>query len=586
MPEPITIFEIPLLVKIIAHALDSDSIISCRKVCKAWHESFTPYEWHSVKIVTATPAWCEVPDDEDFIPLHKNARLVRILDLDNSRLLEPLLNPSIPDLDGYDSDDYYAYDDHYDHGVDYNHDAKHDFTRLIVLSSDMIHRSNGDQDWAFRSHPELMPKLIKQNTGLQALHLRDLDLSKSKYNLSLFRAIGQLCSLKHLEYGIYDTLPTVKSTVLQQILQGFPVESLKSLRVGPATTKVPRPFVMPTKINKDGKGQQNMIWRPTKLERLELRLDLRGTEELTLFPFLFNCPELMALSIGDIDASTVATLAKILQEQCPKLIELDLCGELMNVGTVSLLLKRGFARNQLRSLSLGGWSSMVQDLSTVQDPSTVDWFDIWPTLLKSFGLVLQKLCLREGLGILFEDFAEIFMKCPELRELSLEIPFYPGTYYQYKTCTHLFTVREPWVCTHLEVLQFTIKDQNISLHPEAAKALSRQEKESLRKAMREDLKALLVQLGRLTSLREIHLEWYPGVFMEPEWGSFSEAFEPNWHHLERLSRLERFMVRTHGLEPPRKHNDDLHPFKKPHRVEWFKKYWPRLQVIQELFVKR
>ncbi|GJJ78736.1 hypothetical protein EMPS_11095 [Entomortierella parvispora] len=556
MSSSISIFEIPLLLKLICENLDPEAIFACRRVCRTWDVLFSPYEWQSVKIVTATAYSCELPDDEDFIPLHQNARLVRRLILDNTRLFEPLLNPCTSWISLVSKTTEQRQD-----GTAPKSTETHDFVRLLSLTCDMVHRADGDQDWAFKDHPTLLPALIQQNLGLLHLHLSKLDTSNADYNEVLFKAIGQHPSLTCLLYAISPDNTEIPRAVIQQMLGWLP-ESLQTLRI----TTVEPPLL--TEDVRTNEGTVAMHCRPTRLQTLDLNLEFRGCEETLLFPILQNCPQLTSFCLGDINDDMVQPLAKLLKEHCPKLVELNFYWDSLDHWAVSDLILQGTAKNQLRSLGLNGWSSMVEN------PFNEEFFDILHSVLDHCGPMLQALSIREGLRISHDHYSEILWKCPQLKELTLARPEDPfGRCYRAGLdCTTLqLLASRPWVCAQLEVLQLTAVI-DYPKHPFDGE-------KSLESGRSQELATFIQHLGQLKCLREIHLGWMSFDNGPPP---FFQAIEPFWDSLAQLSRLEKFLVRSYDMESGLPEEDQ--PFKKQDRIEWIKEHWPRLVEIQELHI--
>ena len=494
MSEPITVFDIPLLLDMICSRLTSRDIRNCSRCCKAWYGWFGPYRFQFVRLRHRNSL-------EGVAFLVQNSQYIRTLDIKKThfdtfvhpkcchlrklRLGIPSEYKSWTEDDSDDPDKEQASQSYIQQRVNFSHGnrSEADKERGRVQLQNTLAKGLYDASG--------MVQLIDGNPGLRKLYLsyqwkNDHGRRTDSIARPLLEAVQRHTFLKRIKLDMNFTC-----FVLAKILNHLP-RQLEELEV--------RPYRVGSCGKHDRCDRQSEIFKAQdrtpgfKIRQLLLGGGMECFMVRMVLTLLERCPDLEILTIpnstngswGNERYLDMAPVAQVLDGHCPRLHTLN-----------QEYHKERLTGKQITDL-VQGFSKGFQTLRLARGGGNEHFFR---TLVNS-GTVsrIERLTCSfvSGEG---EDVVRILVECPQLRELRLH-----STSYNYHgdgaDLSDLLSSleNEGWKCWNtLETLEMALVNKRAVKERKSPKARRRRTAHNTR--------LLCLRLRTAPKLKSLTLKW-------------------------------------------------------------------------------
>ncbi|KAF9399433.1 hypothetical protein BGX21_006253 [Mortierella sp. AD011] len=524
MNEKISIFDIPHIADLIALHLPLKDKANCTLVSKAFHCQFNPALWRDIRKQNRQSQkasqlmYC--PAQQQI--LVTNGHRIRKLSITETRtcaIIQFLAGPLFPygNLEEFD----YTYD----------HPAT-DYTLYIKVF-----------------------EILKKNTYLKKLSISGLYTILPAIFTHTFQVLSSHASLTTL--ALLDTTK-VHRRVYQALLHHLP-STLESLYLRWGISELADPGNFP-----------DSEWREQypRLRSFSLLLRLRGCQDTTIIPFLRRCPNLekLWLTQGTVD-NVIHDIALLIEETpvLPKLSHLSLRS--VGVQKDDWMRVVSGVTGRLKSLSM---------LLLYIDPASLPF----EAIAASWANKLEIIRIQQ-ISVSGHHIELILTTCHKLKTFSVAASQNNDVDPHYSDEVGLSVWHQnreynpgDWVCLELENLELPIVNARVVYDGNAMRSRSPLQQSHIWEEWTvQEIQNVYHQLGRLTKLQHLRLEWWTAKKYEP-CASIDMSIESGLEHLEGLRDLRVLDVSCiQRVNIQQK------------EVEWIADNWPRIRKIKGLLEK-
>ncbi|KAK3824721.1 MAG: hypothetical protein J3Q66DRAFT_325894 [Benniella sp.] len=507
MPEPVSIFDIPLLLDTICAMLDPRDIGNCATCSKEWYSSFGPYRFQSVNIINMNVGYGGYiigshPIRDITIDAARNTFLLNnshhIRDLTiNLTHFDTFVDPNCNHLQNLTLGFAYEANEESDYDDDDPDDTGFDDPDAIDI--DKIDPFDIPDPSVPKNKLACAAKLIQESPILRALHLSRAVFSSSydsswKHHLQarpldkpILKAIGNHAFLTKIEVTLDMTCRMfgILLNHLPQQLQELDVPFLSQhVRNHRRCSRQSRQFQFRTSI---------LGIRRLCLQSFPQCLSMRMFMHL-----LKRSPELEELGLpGSHDVQdTTAGIVQILDSNCKRLHTLNQNGLPLNIQQFSVLLK-GFSKG-FRQLCM----------PYVSSSDSAEWMNrhLLETLMTTVSFNTIEVLKYESSGDKDEHIIAILKNCPQLRVFRVE------RYYRemgVDLSDVLLSMDGSWMCWGtLEELQLKIANKKAVQEHSGT--------EARRQRTAQDVRELCLRLRSFPKLKTLDIRWRLKNTWDPE----------------------------------------------------------------------
>ncbi|KAF9209171.1 hypothetical protein BGZ49_005958 [Haplosporangium sp. Z 27] len=510
----ISIFDIALVTDLIGYYLTRNDNANCALVSKSFHRQFTPSLWRDIRKVKSDryidPTLQDPAHQQAFF---KNGYLVRNLKLREHQgcfILQFLTSPSFPCRNLVE--------------FDYSLSGMH-ISSTIFLS---------------------VVEILEKNSSLKRISIRGFsnNFSTNAYK----RLIQSIPSLNFLTSLSLPDNPVVHCRVYQALLASLP-STLQFLDLRWRINELADPGDI-----------LECNWRETysQFRSISISPSFRGSEEMTIIPFLKRCPNLEIIHLR------------------PSLL-LDILGFMEKLqyfpGLVSLSLSR-------MELHKSNWERVVSALQgrirTLSLNKVVSRFS--ESITEHWAETLEVIRIRQ-LYVPDSHIELILTTCSKLKTFSvatsLNINSNPFEDYGIGLSMSLrndsIISQVDWVCLELENLELLVLDPRMVIQQTAGNGTL--DTSTMEEYTISGIKRVYRQIGRLSKLQHIRLGWWT-VMKYETCSNLDMSIESGLGYLEGLKEL-----RVLDIGCIQRVNIGQS------EVEWIADNWPRIRKIKGLFFK-